>query len=199
MTSMPASAGISRVDERREQLAASAAMGERRNRPMHLLVLSSALLLVSCVTMLWSMSARNAARSALRSAQDEARTVKALVAEWKGLKADTSSSSGTRPNEPLTTFYSRIESAAERAGVRDKIPSAQPQSDTRDARTGAVQKKIRYQRVNDPDLGALVRWLESACQDVPGLQVYSVRIQPMTMQGMWQMDVTFSRWERPNR
>ncbi len=185
--------------ERREQLAAAAAITERRNRPRHLLVLSIALLLVASLALMWSLSARNAARSSLEAARAEAQSVQDLIGEWKALKATSADSSRMKLNEPLTTFYSKIEAAATRAGVKERIPSAQAQGDVRDARSGAVQKKIRYQRVPDADLGALIKWLENACEDVPGLEVYSLRVQPLTTQGNWQIDVTFSRWERVNR
>jgi hypothetical protein len=36
--------------------------------------------------------------------------------------------------------------------------------------------------------------VEIATRDVPGLEVYSVRIRPETNQ--WDLNVTFSRWER---
>lgn len=187
------------TDERREHYASAAAIEIRRNRPRHLLVLAMVLLLTSCIMLLWSLSARNGARAELEQARTQAANVERLVAEWKALKSEGTASSKMKLNEPLTTFYSRLEAAATRAGVKDRIPSPMPQGDTRDIRTGAVQKKIRYQKVLDADLGALVRWMEAACEDVPGLQVYSLRVQPLTSQGLWQVDVTFSRWERPNR
>ncbi|MCG3124384.1 MAG: hypothetical protein GIKADHBN_02847 [Phycisphaerales bacterium] len=190
---------FSSLEERREQLAASAAAAVRRNRPRHLLVLAMVLLVSSCLMLLWSLSSRNGAKRDLDAVRAEAARVEQLVAEWKALKSEKPDAGESRLNEPLTAFYSRIEAAATRAGVKERIPSMQAQSDTRDVRTGAVQKKIRYQRVQDADIGALVRWLEFACEDVPGLQVYSLRVQPQTAQGQWQIDVTFSRWERGNR
>ncbi len=200
MTTLSGGSTLAGLDERREQLAATAAMDVRRNRPTHLLVMAMVLLLASCIMLMWSLSSRNAAQAQLEASRAQAQSIEQLVAEWKALKAEgVDSGAKMKFNEPLTVFYSKIESAATRAGVKDRIPSAQPQADTRDMRTGAVQKKIRYQRVSDPDLGALVRWLEAACEDVPGLQVYSLRVQPLTVQGVWQFDVTFSRWERLNR
>lgn len=200
MTTMSSTgAMVPGAGERREHLAASAAMAERRNRPRHLLILAMVLLLVSCLMLLWSMSSRNAASTDLSNATAEAQRVQNLISEWKSLKASSADTSKMKLNEPLTTFYSKIESAATRSGVKERIPSAQAQSETRDARSGAVQKRIRYQRVSDPDLGALVRWIQAACEDVPGLEVYSLKVQPLTAQGLWQIDVTFSRWERVNR
>lgn len=198
MTSMSPGAAVA-IEERRERYASAAAVEIRRNRPRHLLVLAMVLLLVACITLMWSLSSRNAARDDLEQARRQAANIERLVGEWRALKADGADAGKMKLNEPLTTFYSKIETAATKAGVKELIPSPQPQGDSRDVRTGAVQKKIRYQRVLDADLGALVRWMEGACEDVPGLQVYALRVQPLTAQGLWQVDVTFSRWERPNR
>jgi type II secretory pathway component PulM len=192
----PAGADLREV---RERLAVTAAMSERRNSPRHLLFLALFLLLVSIVVLFWSMRSRQSAGAGLDAATAEAARVRQLVAEYGTLKAAGADTTKSRLNEPLTSFYSRIEAAATRAGVKDRIPSARPQGDTRDARTGAVQKRIRYERVQDPDLSALVRWMQYACEDVAGLEVYSLKVQPLVGTPNWQVEVTFSRWERPNR
>ncbi|MCC6426464.1 MAG: hypothetical protein IT435_06555 [Phycisphaerales bacterium] len=199
MSAVAGNPTLGSTQEHREQLAAAAAITERRNRPRHLLILALILLLSACLMLLWAMSARNAAREDLSSARQQAQRVLDLIAEWKSLKDAGADAGKMKLNEPLTSFYSKIEAAATRAGVKDRIPSMQAQTDVRDARSGAVQKKIRYQRVQDAELSALVKWLELACEDVPGLEVYSLRVQPLTTQGLWQFDVMFSRWERVNR
>lgn len=187
------------IDDRRERFAAAASIEVRRNRPTHLVVLSMVLLLTSVLMLLWALNSRNAARDDLETARSQAQTVDALITEWKSLKSVSADPNAARLNEPLTSFYSKIEAAATRAGLKDRPPSPRAQQDARDAKTGAIQKRIMYQRFGDPDLGALIRWMEYACEDVPGLEVFYLKIQPETARGVWGIDVTFSRWERPNR
>lgn len=199
MSTVATSMSTDRIDDRRERFAAAASMEARRNRPTHLVVLSLVLLFTAVLMLLWALSSRNSSRDDLETARAQAQTVETLVGEWKTFKTTSADPNASRINEPLTSFYSRIESAATRAGMKDRPPSPRGQQDARDPRSGAVQKKILYQRVMDAELGALVRWMEFACEDVPGLEVYSLKIAPQTTQGVWVVDVTFSRWERPNR
>jgi nitrogen fixation-related uncharacterized protein len=128
MSTVASSMSTDRIDDRRERFAAAASMEARRNRPTHLVVLSLVLLLTAVLMLLWALSSRNSSRDDLETARFQAQTVETLVGEWKTYKSTNSDPNASRINEPLTSFYSRIEGAATRAGMKDRPPSPRARS-----------------------------------------------------------------------
>ncbi|MFZ4574271.1 MAG: hypothetical protein ACOYN0_07720, partial [Phycisphaerales bacterium] len=60
----------------------------------------------------------------------------------------------------------------------------------------SVQRLFKY-TVQNEDLPPLLDWMRRAPAAVPGLEVYQVKLTPRPAD--WQLQVTFSRWERKQK
>lgn len=195
MSTMPANTGAAALDDLRDRVGAAAARRSAQNRPRHLVILALLLLLVSAITLVLAYRSRQTAMEELDTERARARRVDEIVRELGELKA-RSSNGQPQFGQPLATVRSRIETAATRAGLRDPLPVPRTNTDTNVGGRTQVQRVRFTYDVKDPSLDALLQWVTFSMEDVPDLDVYSLKLNPMTTQGVWSLNIVFSRWER---
>jgi hypothetical protein len=187
--------GMNPMTEEARMLAAStAARAERRNSPKYLLLGAGALL---AVCLLWLFASWNSYRGAraivLRQQSDEA-TIANNVAELRKFKASSGSDSGPRLAEQEGAIRSRLRDIGKAAGLKEE--NITPKTVKRDQRKdlGSVLLTVSFE-ARDESLAPLLMWLERAAAEMPGLEVFKISIKPEAQK--WYMQVTFSRWEKP--
>lgn len=181
-------------DEDRAELNSAAARAERASRPLHILLLAGVLLLVAGIALAVAWSRLGAANRSLAFQMQLADNMAAEVAQLKQLR-EASATDGPTASDELLTMRSRISQAAAAAGIKngDKLRPESDRAQPQRPGTNSVQRWFKYV-AQDEDLGALLRWLHNAPLEVPGLEVYQVKLTPRAND--WQLQVTFSRWER---
>lgn len=184
------------TDERRAMMAARAARTERANRPIHLVALAGVLLIVAAGALLLAWGRLNSAKARLENASSQRQRFIELGTRWREVAARTPSDQGPKASDSITTLGSRIQAQASHAGMVNSpgVPS------TRDAaRTGQPTKRVitSFTNVKDPELSSLLRWIDLAVEEVPGLELYALTLKVEGDQ--WNLSsVQFSRWERVN-
>lgn len=181
------------ANEARFELATIAASAARRNRPTHLIVIGFVLALVAAVALLVSFLQYQSAQAALARQEAFGREVLDRIAElkaWQKAAADGKN----KPVSAQAEIGSTLQAAAARAGVRASANLIPSRSQTPTRFQDVQRRKISYDDVRDESLEVLLKWLENAQKDVPGLEVYDLTIRPEA--NVWAMKVTFARWER---
>ncbi len=179
------------------QFRAMAAAAERRNRPVGLLVIAIALLIVSSVFTLWSASAVARARREITDAETGLQNVKATAERIEQVR--------TRPEkDPFGDRYRadpemlrKLERVPERAGLEAR-PTLREESRPRPlALDSPFQSKIVNVRFGDSSLQDVMKWINQALMDVPGLHVTSAEFTvPSGPSGRgWVVDLKLARWE----
>jgi len=181
-------------DDERAQLSLTAHKAEKAAKPTHLLVLAGSLLLVATLAL---MSSASKLSDATKSMNFQNRLAEDMVAEVATLKQlrDASTSSGPTAGDELNTIRSRISQAAAGVGIKnaDKLLPDSNQANPQRPGANSVQRLFKYTVQNDT-LGPLLEWMAAAPQQVPGLEVYQLKLTPHNND--WTLNVTFSRWER---
>lgn len=182
-------------EEARFAAVAAAAASERRNNPRHLLAIAGFVLAVSLLWLFSSWSAWSSARAALVKQQRERETITRNVADLRAFKAVQGSDSGPRLAEQEGAIRSRLRDIGRAAGLKEE--NITPKSVKRDQRKdlGSVLLTASFE-ARDESMGPLLGWLERATREMPGLEVYKISIRPEAQK--WLMQVTFSRWEKPD-
>ncbi|MBU6413503.1 MAG: hypothetical protein KGS45_08515 [Planctomycetes bacterium] len=177
-------------EQARQDVAVAAARQARRNTPTHLIILALLLLGIALVCTLVAGASRSSAQLRLDAQKRQSTRVAELVARLNQL-SEAERSGIQRWGQPAERVQSKIQQAAVQAGIKAAIPPVNP---TRSSPIGDAQRiQFKYD-IRDESLPALLKWVEIATRDVPGLEVYAVRIRPEANQ--WDLNVTFSRWER---
>lgn len=189
-----AAARLSAMEETRLEASTAAGRAERRNRPKHLLLLAFALLVFAAGLLGWSVLARARAAATLREERALAEKVRDITAQFNELKTDSEQSSTSRPKfgESIFNRPSRFQELAASAGLKNT--GFVPQRKTADPAVNGVQRRRLEFELKDESLDALLNWMKMAVEDIPGLEVFSVRLRPEANQ--WALNVEFSRWER---
>ena len=172
-------------------LSLTAARTARRNRPSFLVALGILALAIGLIYALtgW-LSHRDALVQATR-AETFAKKILDAAAQLKNLQA-TEGSGGPRVGDQGNVL-SRIEAAGQRAGLSKAVPVGNT-TRTPNRDTGWVQIGHQY-NVKDPSLDAILRWMQFAADDNPGLEVSQAVLRPEATE--WSMTVVFNRWEKP--
>jgi len=184
------------TDERRAMMAARAARTERANRPIHVVALACVLLVVAAGALLLAWGRLNSAKTQLTGAAVQRDRFIELGTRWREVAAKASTDQGPKAGESITTLGSRIQGQASHAGMANSpgVPT------TRDAaRPGQPSKRVimSFTNVKDPDLSALLHWIDLSMEEVPGLELYALTLKIEADQ--WNLSsVQFSRWERVN-
>jgi len=181
-------------DERRATMAAHAARTERANRPIHLVALACVLLIVAAGALMLAWGRLNAAKTQITSAAAQRERFIELGTRWREIAARASTDQGPKAGESITTLGSRIQGQASRAGMVNS-PGVPTPRDV--ARPGQPTKRaiMSFTNVKDPDLTALLRWIDLSLEEVPGLELYALTLKVEGDQ--WNLSsVQFSRWER---
>lgn len=181
------------ASEARFELATIAAGAARRNRPTHLIVFGFVLALAAAIALLVSYLQYQSAQIALRNQGNFGREVLDRLAElkaWQKVAADGKS----KPVSAQSEIGSILQSSAARAGIKNSANLIPSRSQAPTRYQDVQRRKISYDDVRDESLDVLLKWLEGAAKDVPGLEVYDLTIRPEA--NVWSMKVTFARWER---
>ena len=182
-------------EEARFAAAAEAAAAERRNNPRYLLAIAGLVLAVALLWLFSSWSAWSSARAALVKQQKDRETITRNVADLRALKAVQGADSGPRLAEQEGAIRSRLRDIGRAAGLKEE--DITPKSVKRDQRKdlGSVLLTASFE-ARDESMGPLLAWLDRATTEMPGLEVYKISIRPEAQK--WLMQVTFSRWEKPD-
>lgn len=183
-----ATAHAAQLDDLRATLAAQASRAEQRNRPRALLLIA-AIVLVGGVWFAWSGYARHV------EAEDRAGAAQRFsdsVLKAAGKLQSLESQGVVQAREPMSQLFSRIEAMGGTAKLKNRVPIGASQ--TRPERTlGWNQVKTTY-TIRDPQLPAVLKWIDLVVADIPGMEVHSITIRPEASD--WVVIVVFSRWER---
>jgi len=189
------SPGLSADD--RFELALEASRAERRNRPRSMVYLALLVLLLCATFALFSWRGAASAEREMQLQEARLQDVSEKLERLGALELVESVSDGggsVDPQEVLSTF---VDIASE-AGLEDKLPSI---NFIRQEGTDGTMYEWRWtkrERVSDPDLGAVLRWIVESVERIEGLEVTQLLVKPQARQGKWDVDVAFRRWE-PNR
>jgi hypothetical protein len=182
------------VEERRRDLAALAARSARANTPAHLVLLGGLAVAGALLYLVVAWRGYAAAAARLESEQRTAAQVVEAAGRLRALAAaEAAQGSGPRLAEGGQRVYGRIEQAGVEAGLRDRVPV--PVSTRSDKIQGTdISRVQRDYDIRDPNLGAIVAWMNRACEAVPGLEVYSMTVRPEAQ--AWNVKIRFTRLER---
>ena len=172
-------------DERYEQ-AALAQMGERRNRPKHLLVLGVLALCVAFIALVGAWYTRAGAARELERRESRLVELAELTSEWLALNQTEESESGDEGRIP----QSRVRELATQAGMSAVPPLAQPRIDPYQ---NARRERYRY-NVRDVSLASLMSWVDLMLGEFRGVWVHEIEVKPSGNE--WQLLVVFARWEQ---
>ncbi len=167
---------------------------ERANRPRALVVVAVLALVLALIGVVWGLSSRRSSMRELRAAQADQVQVDQMLKEWEALdrqehEGGPGGMSGL--GKPIDGLYSKMEQLAVRAGIKDK---PQPPRPLENNRPPLKIIEYNYTGVRDPSLKALLEWPRLAVAEIPGMEVYGLKLKPDP--NNWTLDVTFRRWER---
>lgn len=199
---MSDSAGIhTRPDEdARSTLAMVAGQNQRRNAPKALPLLGAVVFMIAALSLGFQCSAHKAASQRLTGASRQASEVNTILASIESLTLK-SLEGGAGIGPPLPDLLTRIDRAAERAGIDIGAPT-----DGGDTREGVKARTVGY-RLSNQQLGPTMDWISRALSGTPGLELYDYDMRPMQIVrrrgqdagstgGGWNINVTFRRLEQ---
>ncbi len=181
-------------DDARFELAMAAGSRERRNRPRHLVIFALVVLTAALITLALGLSRQAGASASLRSEARRHADVVTLVAQLKDYRerAAAMGSVGTFDPMPVVTTLQNLFS---QAGMTRSLTPPQESSQQHRATEGAfIIKTYDYRNLQSPELAPLMRWIELAHQQIPGLGVSKVDLQ--VGPAGWTLNISFTRAER---
>ncbi len=176
--------------ELRQDLAVHAARTRRDNTPIHLVWIAGLLFTGALLFLIWGVVSRLRADAEVKKQEAAAMELVNLAGELRSLD-EASAKAGRSPLEPIANIQSRIANLATSAGMRS-IPST-PTKRTETPSKGIARTTYEFD-TKDESLEAILKWAQRACEDVPGLEVYSVTVKPEATN--WSVKIKFSRWEK---
>lgn len=192
MTTLDADQTAPLSPDERYELAARASAAERRNRPTMLVVLGLIVVMLASVFLAWSLFKRSSSTERLDRTRNELRTIMTEIATIEQLRAEGAASDDAGAFAPIPNLLSDIEGLSGRAGIARILA---PREST-DSVRGAARHKYAYNGVKDESLENLLEWVRLVRDEVPGMRVFSIKINPDRRDNAWNMDVTFSRFEQ---
>jgi type II secretory pathway pseudopilin PulG len=181
-----------RHQQEQREAAALAAVQERRNRPLGLLLVSAGALVVMAVFAAVSLAGVRGAKAAFdarRSQSDEILQVASQIEQVRSAaSAGPSTTRFARERNPLNKFAQ----VSGQVGL-DPAPTPVPQGDLRlDADSPLLLKSWSVSlRGVTPDEG--LRWIDLAADAMPGLHVRDLQLS--TNAAGWNFEMTLARWE----
>ena len=173
-------------------------MTEKRNpyaesflNQYNLIMLGFLLLIISIIVLGVAWQTRSAAIKKNQSAASNLVEVENLISEITALKSAQTGSAQNDIFEPLPDLLSTMQSLGTRAELKNEVgiprnPGTNPQGDV-------VLKTYPY-TISDPSLEHLINWVKLAEQEIPGMRVQSLSLQPRPQ--FWNLEVVFARYER---
>jgi hypothetical protein len=192
MTTSAAHVGTSAPlpSEERADLAMAAQAAARRNRPTHLVVLALAAAVASGLLAAFAWARLRAADADYSSRRGQLATIAALGAELDAINQAAETDPNRGLTDPIPTLFTDLERLAATAGL-DK-PSV-PQRVFGQAASGLRRIGYPY-TVQSPSLEGPMKWVRSAVDSIPGMQVQRLVAKPSG--DRWIVEVVFSRVER---
>lgn len=171
-------------------IASSASTTERVNRPRHLVLLATLLLVVSFVYLASATSKRASAMRSMKRQQRDAERVIATAAELATFDQRASTDPTGGFGAPIPLILSRLEGYATEAGLTQSLNHRRGTGETKG---GATMYRYPYD-IRDPSLENVMLWIQKCVEGIPGLEVQALKIRPEAQ--AWVVTVTLSRWER---
>ena len=181
-------------EEARLLAAAQAARSERRNSPRYLIFGAGLVLAMALLWLLMSYRSFAAAKASLAKQLADRETIARNVTELQQLKAASGADNGPRLAEQEGAIRTRLREIGKAAGLKEEniTPKAVRREQRKDL--GSVLLTASFD-ARDESLAPLFSWLERTVAEMPGVEVYKISIRPEAQK--WYMQVTFSRWEKP--
>ena len=175
------------ADDRYEP-ASRAQNQQRLNAPKHLIVLGTLLLIVSLITLIVAWQTQAAAADSNQRTAREMIRIENLIMDITRLQATQSTNPDGGLLDPLPDILSTLDNLGKRAGIGlPRNQSARPEGD-------AILRSYPYRNIRDASLEDLLNWVRLAEQEIPGMHVREISIEPRTT--AWSMDVVLARYER---
>lgn len=180
-------------EDDRFALEMTARSSERRNRSTALLALALVVLAVCAIVWIVGWRSRTGAIAALRADQRQYVQVEAKLMRLEALRSQATG--GNVGGEPIADMGTRLKRIADRVGIggADQLPLM---DERRTDEAGGVVKTYRYDGVTSKDLEPILRWIARAVDEISGLELYQIQIDPDDRQEQWDVNVLFRRWER---
>lgn len=187
---------IPRAAERKRRLEASyeAAAAERRNRPTRLVVIAAILLLAALIYLALAASRRAQAADNLRGAENAMQRLVDIRAEIEAYQDNDAQLALRQQFAPrMRSIRSTLGRIATELGMEEPPQLGQ----ITDERRLGLDSKLLLRTIDvtlteaDTDLALL--WIQQATQDVEGLFVSGVTLNPGP--DAWRVTVKLSRWE----
>jgi len=202
-------------DDDRYELAQRAAVAVRSARPAMPLILGGLALLIAVVSLLWASADRAESERRLASETRRLDRVVSIEQSFAALAARRAQGA-IGVQTPLPDLFSRIEQAAEAAGLEKP---AFPRENN-EVQQGVTDRRLTY-TVRTPELDKVLKWIDLSMERVPGLEVHDIRLtidaapRPAGRaaaragrdarsdgeggtggSGSWTVVLTLARWER---
>lgn len=175
----------------RYELASRAQNQQRLNAPRHLIVLGVILLFIALIALGVAWQTRASLIDTNRKAARDLVKIEGLITEIRTLQATLDSSPDDDILQPLPDILSNLETLGRRAGLSSiglpKNQSSRPEGD-------AILRTYPYENIRDKSLENLLNWVRLAEQEIPGLHVREIVIEPRST--AWTLDVVLARYER---
>lgn len=175
----------------RYELAMRAQNQQRLNAPRHLIVLGVIFLLISIIAFAIAWQTQRAAQEKNAQAARDLANLENIIAQIQTLQAAQIANPNDENLRPLPGILSTFENLGERAGL-ERV--ALPQNQGSRIEGQAVLKTYPYNNVRSHSLENLLSWVRLAEQEIPGLHVRELTIEPRST--AWSMDVVLARYER---
>lgn len=181
--------------EIRQERAALAAAAARSNLPTSVFILSLGLFAVAFIAMVWSMFARESAKTLLDARMAQATSIFKHVDEIKTLRAQIARAKDTRSNEPMFNVPLRLQQAATTDAFRVALSRVGPAKETTPGKDGTlIQKKFTINGITSESIDDVMAWIDKVQVEIKGLEVDSIDLTPAP--NNWTISITFSRWEK---
>lgn len=175
----------------RYELATRAQSQQRLNSPRHLIMLGLMLLVIALIVLVAAWQTQRSAIDKNAKAARDLVKVENLITEIQGLKLAQQQSGQEDIFQPLPDILSQLQGLARRAEFENELglprnPGSRPEGN-------AILKTYPY-TVRDASLVHLLDWVRLAEDEIPGLEVRELSIQPSNQN--WTMSVVLARYER---
>jgi hypothetical protein len=175
----------------RYELATRAQNQHRLNSPRHLIMLGLLLLVIALVVLGVAWQTQSAAIDKNERAARDLVKIENLITEIRALELAQADSTLEMNFEPLPDILSTLESIARRAQLESEL--GLPRNAGSRPEGNAILKTYPY-TISDPSLEHLLDWVKISEQEIPGLQVRELSIQPRNQ--LWTLSVVLARYER---
>lgn len=175
----------------RYELATRAQSQQRLNSPKHLIVLAMMLLFVSLIVLVVAWRSQSSAMEENQITAQNLARIESLISEINTLRASQNSSTDVDIFQPMPDILSRLQNLAQRAELKNDL--GLPRNPATRPVDNAIYKTYPY-TVRDPKLENVLNWIKLTQEEIPGLQVNDLSIQPGTQ--FWTTEVLLVRYER---